>query len=519
MGPRPLVPLMARLGSTAHLARARGAASFSQARRAGSARPLGGRGGAAGWRFWRRGSPAPRRSPAATPAAAPAASQEDYSGLCQSAGESLAAGRAADAATAARRALRLLPRGLDAQRTLGLALLELGEYRQALSALTGALACDPHDVVAQVGVAEATEALHGAAEAEPAWQRAWEIEPGLVEVEERLQAARRAAGALDHRDGAPAYTRAALARVYLRGGMYEHAAAEASAVLAREPDRPDLQLVLAEAHWRAGDLDSAAAVAGVILERYPDCVAANLLLAAQWQTIGRDPAPLVARVRAVDPAGRIAARLFDDRELPAALEELTGKLPSVAPAIAEAATAAAPEPTWRQGSERAVAVVPEIAPAPATVGKEAPADLEAAPAEPLAPAALTPVSVYRGAGWVGGPAAAAAGRPATDPEVEPARAHLASPTLAPRRKQPTAVPDGEPRAAPVAGGLEGARVPRPLDQPELEAAGAPGLPEHAAARAQGDAFMRAGRYRDALRAYGAALRALRMAEAARHEAA
>src|SRR5579883_2104147 len=128
MGPRPLVPLMARLGSTAHLARARGAASFSQARRVGSARPWGGRGRAAAWRFWRRGGSVPRRSPAATPAAAPAASQEDYSGLCQSAGESLAAGRAADAATAARRALRLLPRGLDAQRTLGLALLELGEY-------------------------------------------------------------------------------------------------------------------------------------------------------------------------------------------------------------------------------------------------------------------------------------------------------------------------------------------------------------------------------------------------------
>jgi len=474
--------------------------------RSGGGRPPWGRGRVAGWRFWRRGAAAPRRLPAAPDGAtgdAPPA-QRDYGELCQSAGELLASGRAAEAAAEARQALKLLPRGLEAQRTLGLALLELGEYRQALSALTSALACDPQDVVAQVGVAEATEALQGAAEAEPAWQRAWEIEPGLAEVEERLQAARRAAGALDHLDGAPAYTRAALARVYLRGGMYEHAAAEAAAGLAREPERPELQLVLAEAHWRAGDLDSAAAVAGTLLERYPDCVAANLLVAAQWQTMGRDPAPLVARVRAVDPAGRIAARLFDDRELPAALEEITGELPIVEPvaanpAVPDAATAAAmAEP----------AVPPPARP------------------EPAATAAPAWASVYRGTGWIGGPVAAATGRGTPEPEALEPGTHPPSPTLAPllaAAAAPAAIapPSAEPHTDRA--GVEPA--PPPPDQPPPGVGGAlAALPSAdreaaAAARAQGDALMRAGRYREALRAYGAALRALRLAEVSQHEAA
>jgi hypothetical protein len=57
-----------------------------------------------------------------------------------------------------------------------------------------------------------------------------------------------------------------------------------------------------------------------MLERLPDCAAANLLVAAHWRAIGRDPSALIARVRAVDPDGRIAAALFDDRAAPPLFE-------------------------------------------------------------------------------------------------------------------------------------------------------------------------------------------------------
>lgn len=267
---------------------------------------------------------------------------EDYGTHCRVARERLVNRDAANGAAAARRAMELAPRGLEAQRLLGVALLELGEARPALTAFQAALAGEPLDVVAQAGVAQAQERLGGVASAEPEWLCAWELQPGLPPVERRLQAAREAAGAAPAGGGPPPFTSAALARIYLRGGLYEHAVAEARSALSRQPDRRDLNLTLAEAFWRSGDSAAAAAVAQDLLERLPDCVAANLLLAAHWQTVGRDPSPLLARVRAADPDGRVARRLFGDRDSPPPLEGEEG-LP--APLASGATMVVEPRPT------------------------------------------------------------------------------------------------------------------------------------------------------------------------------
>src|SRR5205823_3783995 len=90
------------------------------------------------------------------PAAAPATvatPAETYADLCAAAREQLLGGAPQDAAQTARRALEALPRGLEAQRLLGLALLERGEARRAIATFQSALACDPLDVVAQTGIA------------------------------------------------------------------------------------------------------------------------------------------------------------------------------------------------------------------------------------------------------------------------------------------------------------------------------------------------------------------------------
>ena len=245
------------------------------------------------------------------------APEERYTEACAVCREHLNAGRAAPAVEAAREALAALPRGLEAQRLLGLALLEQGEARPASHAFSAALTGDPLDLVSLVGLAEAQERMEDVGAAESAWQRAWEADPGATGVGERLQAARRAAGVLDVQPGPPPLTRAALARIHLRGGLHEHAAVEARAVLARDGESPQTQLTLAEAFWRAGDAASAAAAANDILEKSQDCVAANLLVAAHWASEGRDASELLARVRLIDPAGTIASRLFDDREVPA----------------------------------------------------------------------------------------------------------------------------------------------------------------------------------------------------------
>ncbi|HEX2034931.1 MAG TPA: hypothetical protein VHS99_12170, partial [Chloroflexota bacterium] len=299
-------------------------------------------------------------------------------------------GDAAGAAAAARRGLEVAPRGMAAQRCLGLALLDLGEVRPALSAFQAALAGDPLDIVSQVGIAEAQEAIGGVASAVADWQRAWELEPGRPAVEERLQAARQARGEAGAPGRPPPFTSAALARVYLRGGLHEHAVAEARSALVQDPERTDVQLVLAEACWRAGDGAAAAAVAENLLERLPDCAAANLLLAAYWQAIGRDPEPLLARVRAVDPEGEASARLFGNRETPPPLEvQLAPPAEVPAPSLAGEAFAvtgavATPAAGVPVGAAPPTPAVP-VAPAAETPAAEAP--VGATPVAPAAPEA------------------------------------------------------------------------------------------------------------------------------------
>ena len=403
----------------------------------------------------------------------------DYGAWCAQARALLDQNQPDEAAAAARRALALLPRGLEAQRLLGLALLAKGEARAAMGALQAAIDADPRDVVAQVALAEAREAIGGAADAEPAWLRAWELDPGNPAIEERLQAARRAAGTLAGEPAALPLTRAALARIYLRGGLFEHAAAEARALLRQDPARADLHLLLAEALWRMGDAEGAQEVASSMLERWPDCVAANLLVAAHWQALGQDPTHLLARARAVDPEGRIAARLFDDRPAPLPVDSVPAAQapapelglavpPPAAPAAAEPEAGVAAEPAHPAGPVEA----PHAAePAGAIEPAEAPRDAGAAPVE-VQPEQPAPVP------------AEIEGEPA----VQPAG------SAAPLAEAPEAIAPAVPAAA------ETVTAPAPRGEE---------APTVAQAMQAGDEAMRARRYLDAMRAYGQALRLLR----------
>ncbi|MGH2354276.1 MAG: tetratricopeptide repeat protein, partial [Chloroflexota bacterium] len=466
------------------------------------------------------------------PAAAGPATPDDYSALCQEARLRRNEGDAGGSASAARRALALLPRGLEAQRALGLALLDAGEARPALSAFQAALACDPLDVVSQVGSAEAQERIGGPQSAATDWLRAWELAPGVPGVEERMQAARGSADApqpserpSEQPGAGPPLTRAALAGVYLRGGLYEHAVAEARSALGREPERPDLQLVLAEAFWRSGDAASAAAVAEQVLGRQPDSAAANLLLAAHWQTIGRDPAPLVARVQAVDPDGQVSARLFDDRESPVYFEEerdTAGHVPSqvgtdaymaapsaapssadeLAPPLTPAAEAEAPTAEAQPPADIGVVVFSGPVAASATVWHVEP-DPEGMPGPPPSPT-LAPPALTRAAApeletereTEAGPAPPEHAAPERD---EMPAAELTPPVAAVAEPSAPALPSWAPPSGPGAGEAAPA-ARRPVGEADADQ------------RVIGDEAMRAGRYLEAMRAYGKVLRDLRASQ-------
>ena len=409
-------------------------------------------------------------APAREPTVEAPAPRETYADACASAREHLHAGRASDAVREARRALESLPRGVDAQRLLGLALLEAGDARPAANAFAAALGADPLDVVAQVGLAESIEKLEGPGAAEAAWRRAWELEPGIDSVGERLQAARRAAGVLDVRSGPPPLTRAALTRIHLRGRLFEHAAVEARAVLAREPERVDMRLSLAEACWRAGEVEAAGAVAAEIVERQPECIAATLLLAAHWQTEGRDASEFLARVQAIDPDGAIAQRLFDDREVPALNVAVPiGTL--VEPALEPPAEVPA-EPALAETQPLAV-----VEPPPREVMVEAPI-AEPVPVEPLE--SRQPIQADELIELIPEPQIEADAEP--EPGSEP---------------EPETEPGPRPQLQPEV--LSAAVTTPPVEPP----AAAPGH------RAAGDEAMRSGSYFEAARAYGAWLRELR----------
>jgi tetratricopeptide (TPR) repeat protein len=496
--------------------------------------------------------------PAAPAAPALDASVDDFAQMCEDARTHLEAGRAAEAAAAARRALGVLPRAVEGHRLLGLALLEQGDLRPALAALQEALAGDPIDVVALVGIAEAQEAIAGAAAAEPDWLRAWEAVPGYPAIEARLLAARGARGR-------PALTRPALLRIYLRGGLYEHAIGEARTLLGREPDRADLTLLLAEAHWRSGDSDAAAAVAGTLLERLPDCAAANLIAAAHWHALGKDHSALLARLKAADPLGEVAARLFDDREPPPLFDADAGaalwsREASSSGSWAAAGTplrsaeatqrlAVAPRPPVAESATPAAPAAPGATPEPAAPAAPEPA----AAVEPAAPAEAPEAAETVGVAWRGGPVAAAPGPAHVEPETHaygtralgltdaPARQWRAAPVEsaamaahalgdlsplaatepaveAPATEAPlTAAPAEASPMAGVAGTPEAGAQPGPKPRedetappaPEPAAASGSGAADDPDARQRGDAAMRAGRYLEAMAAYGAALRALR----------
>ncbi len=327
-------------------------------------------------------------APAAPARPAEPSADERYRSACAAAREALDAGQANLAAGLARQALDALPRGLDATRLLGLALLEWTDARPARHAFEAALALDPLDVAAAAGIAEAVELLEDTGASEAAWRHAWELEPASREIGQRLQEARRSGGALDDVSGSPPLTRAALARIQLRGGLFEHAAIEARSALTKEPDRLDLQLTLAEACWRAGEPAAAGAVAAQILERSPDCVAANLLLAVQLLSEGEDASGVLERIQAVDPEGSVAARLFDDREVPVLFgpDQALATAPAPpAPPVTPAPMpqpAAEPEPPSTDQAAEHLAVEPATTAGPSAVPSSAEREAQEPAPEP-----------------------------------------------------------------------------------------------------------------------------------------
>jgi len=301
-----------------------------------------------------------------------------------------------------RHILQRYPKHIKAYQVLGEACLEKGDLQEAGDIFKRLLDhADPENFVAYAGLGVICEEKGQIAEAIWYMERALELAPNS---EETRNALRRLRGKQEGREAARIkLNKAALARLYARGGQYRQAIEEFRYLLEEETnrDRMDLKVSLADALWRDGRREQAAEVARQILQTSPDCLKAILLLGMMQMEKGREEEgrAILARACSLDPENKVAQALFGERSpLPPQTIKITrveqkpeakavpAVVPeSVIPAVGEEVAPVAVLEEEASTEEKLEAeAVPAIVSEPLTPAIEAPAPL-AVPEERVTP--------------------------------------------------------------------------------------------------------------------------------------
>ncbi|MCB9444717.1 MAG: tetratricopeptide repeat protein, partial [Ardenticatenaceae bacterium] len=184
-----------------------------------------------------------------------------------------------------RHILQQHPRHVDTYQTLAKAYLERGNYSDAVDLLQRILSTDPSNLIAHAALSVAYKEQSNLDSSIWHLERALDIEPYNTPLrEELLELYTLKKAALPDSIGPSS---AALARMYLRSGMYQAAITELRHTLAQEPDRLDLKVVLAETLYWANQRVEAVSLALEILDILPNCISVNAILAEIWLQTGR----------------------------------------------------------------------------------------------------------------------------------------------------------------------------------------------------------------------------------------
>ncbi len=163
-------------------------------------------------------------------------------------------------------------------RLLGKAYLESQRFGDAADILQRVLSTLPDDFISQVGMSIIREDEGSLDEAIWHMERAYEVQPANNAIQRELQ---RLYG---KRDGIEPpkirLTRAALARMYIKGELYEQAIGELRSTQDPITQRPDIYVLLAQVYFLAGKRVDAAQVSNQLLKRLPFCFEANRILTA-----------------------------------------------------------------------------------------------------------------------------------------------------------------------------------------------------------------------------------------------
>jgi tetratricopeptide (TPR) repeat protein len=222
--------------------------------------------------------------------------------------DAISSGRVEEALTNCQYILTHFPASLEAQRLLGEVYLAKGQLQEAQQTFDWVLTNDPENVIAYCDRALISERMEDLDTALDCYQQAYELSRGNSHIRQEFNQ-------LSERARQPGFmfSRAGLARLYMRGDLLPQAIQEWEVILATTPDRLDARTGLLEAYWREGLYEQTEQLAIHLLEDIPGCIKALLLLAHITSSRNIHQArELVQRARALDPDLTIAQELFAD---------------------------------------------------------------------------------------------------------------------------------------------------------------------------------------------------------------
>lgn len=219
--------------------------------------------------------------------------------------------------------LKTFPMYLETYRLLGKAFLENRQYANAFDIFQRILMAVPDDFVSHVGMSIIADDENKLDNAIWHMERAFEVQPSNPAIQGEL---RRLYG---RREGVEPpkirLTRDALANMYAQGELHHQAIAEIRSVLADDPVRPDLQVMLARAYFRAGQKIEATEMCSALLKKYPYCFDALRILTEILPGTGRAENTQIYRHRInfLDPYAAFATgSVFQSDKVPDAAVNL-----------------------------------------------------------------------------------------------------------------------------------------------------------------------------------------------------
>jgi tetratricopeptide (TPR) repeat protein len=227
----------------------------------------------------------------------------------------------------ARHVLMFFPHIIKTKLCLCESLLALNEHAEAEELYTEVLRSDPESIDAYVGLSIIAERKGELRIAEEHLEHAIELRPEVVDVRTRLVSLYRRSA---RHDVYLQLSRIGLARLFVKGSMFEQAISEFRSLQALHPTRIDIAIALAETLWRNGDERESYEISNTLLQHAPDVLKAQYFV-ARYQA-GRDSEASQrcwTHAQAYDPFYDIARDLFGHATLPSSASWILPELPEL----------------------------------------------------------------------------------------------------------------------------------------------------------------------------------------------